>query len=86
MTRWRDEEAFKAWLSSPDFGQGHRSAAERAGGEAPKPVGVHSELWSDQPAGGSLVLRADARAASLTYLSSSGLSSRAIRTPGDQWR
>ena len=32
---------------------GHRSAAERAGGEAPKPVGVHSELWSYEVAGGS---------------------------------
>ena len=54
VTRWRDEEAFKAWLSSPAFGHGHRSAAERAGGEAPKPVGVHSELWSYEVAGGSL--------------------------------
>jgi heme-degrading monooxygenase HmoA len=53
VTRWRDEEAFQAWLSSPAFGHGHRSAAERSGGEAPKPVGVHSELWSYEIAGGS---------------------------------
>jgi len=58
VTRWRDEESFKAWLSSPAFGHGHRSPAEReggerAGGEAPKPVGMHSELWSYEPAGGS---------------------------------
>ena len=33
-----DEESFQAWLSSPSFGHGHRSAAERGGGEAPKPV------------------------------------------------
>jgi heme-degrading monooxygenase HmoA len=53
VTRWRDEESFNAWVSSPAFGHGHRSAAERGGGEAPKPVGVHSELWSYEIAGGS---------------------------------
>jgi heme oxygenase (mycobilin-producing) len=46
VTRWRDEESFSAWVSSPAFRHGHRSAAERSGGEAPPPVGVHSELWS----------------------------------------
>ena len=54
ITRWRDEESFKAWLSSPAFTHGHRSAAERGGGEAPKPVGVHSEVWSYEVAGGSV--------------------------------
>lgn len=56
VTRWRDEDAFNAWLSSPAFGHGHRS--EAAGGEghphggqsdapAGRPnVGVSSELWS----------------------------------------
>jgi heme oxygenase (mycobilin-producing) len=53
VTRWRDEEAFQAWMRSPAFGHGHRSAAERAGGEAPAPVGVSSELWSFEVAGGS---------------------------------
>ena len=58
VTRWRDEESFQAWLSSPAFGHGHRAAAERSGaerpgGEAPRPVGVHSELWSYEMAGGS---------------------------------
>ena len=58
VTRWRDEESFQAWLSSPAFGHGHRAAAERSGaerpgGEAPRPVGVHSELWSYEIAGGS---------------------------------
>lgn len=53
VTRWRDEESFQAWLSSPSFGHGHRSAAERGGGETPKPVSVHSELWSYEVAGGS---------------------------------
>ena len=53
VTRWRDEAAFQAWVGSPAFAHGHRSAAERRGGEAaekaenhPKPVGVHSEVWS----------------------------------------
>jgi heme-degrading monooxygenase HmoA len=46
VTRWRDEAAFESWTSSPAFQHGHRSAAERSGGEAPKPVGVHSEVWS----------------------------------------
>ena len=53
VTRWRDDEAFQAWMRSPSFGHGHRSAAERAGGEAPPPVGIGSELWSFDVAGGS---------------------------------
>jgi heme-degrading monooxygenase HmoA len=46
VTRWRDDDSFRAWASSPAFAHGHRSAAERAGGDAPAPVGVSSELWS----------------------------------------
>jgi heme-degrading monooxygenase HmoA len=53
ITRWRDEESFQAWVSSPAFAHGHRSAAERAGEPASPPVGVHSELWSFVPAGGT---------------------------------
>jgi heme-degrading monooxygenase HmoA len=55
VTRWRDEDAFNAWVSSPAFAHGHRSEAERGSDEAPeqKPVGVHSELWSYEVAGGS---------------------------------
>jgi heme oxygenase (mycobilin-producing) len=54
VTRWADEESFQAWMNSPAFGHGHRSAAERGGGgEAPQPVAVHSELWSYVVAGGS---------------------------------
>ena len=53
VTRWRDEEAFRAWMQSPAFGHGHRSAAERAGGPAQAPVGISSELWSYEVAGGS---------------------------------
>jgi heme-degrading monooxygenase HmoA len=39
-TRWESEDAFKAWMSSPDFAAGHRQHAE--GG----PVGTASELWT----------------------------------------
>ena len=53
VTRWRDEESFRAWMASPAFSHGHRSAQERAGGDAPRPVGVSSEVWSYEPAGGS---------------------------------
>jgi len=64
VTRWRDEESFQAWLSSPSFGHGHRTAAERsgdehAGGAAAKPVGMHSELWSYETAGGSVAQPAE---------------------------
>ena len=53
VTRWRDEESFQAWLSSPSFAHGHRSESEREGGPASKPVGTGSELWSYVVAGGS---------------------------------
>jgi heme oxygenase (mycobilin-producing) len=53
VTRWQDEESFLAWVHSPAFEHGHRSAAERKGGEAPHPVGISSELWSYDIAGGS---------------------------------
>jgi heme oxygenase (mycobilin-producing) len=43
VTRWRDDEAFQAWVSSPAFGHGHRGAG---GGEGHSPVAVSSELWS----------------------------------------
>jgi len=50
VTRWRDDEAFNAWLSSPAFGHGHRStAAPEQGGEGKPPVGVSSEVWSYVP-------------------------------------
>jgi heme-degrading monooxygenase HmoA len=42
VTRWRDEEAFKAWMSSAAFGKGHGQSA--AGG--PAPVSTDSEIWS----------------------------------------
>jgi heme-degrading monooxygenase HmoA len=52
VTRWRDEDSFNAWVNSPAFAHGHRSAPNagtrgtaRRGSDAP-PVGAHSELWS----------------------------------------
>jgi len=59
VTRWRDQAAFDAWVSSPAFAHGHRSESsgrgepaghggghgDAGGGEQP-PVAVHSELWS----------------------------------------
>ena len=54
VTRWRDDAAFNAWMSSPSFGAGHRSEATTADeGSSPRPVGVSSELWSYSVAGGS---------------------------------
>ncbi len=53
ITRWRDEDSFQAWVSSRAFADGHRSASERSGGEAPKPVSTHSEIWNYEVAGGS---------------------------------
>jgi heme-degrading monooxygenase HmoA len=66
ITRWRDEAAFDAWVSSPAFGAGHQSekaAGEGGGhphggggqghGHGKGPVGVSSELWSYVVAGGS---------------------------------
>jgi heme-degrading monooxygenase HmoA len=56
VTRWRDEEAFQAWVSSPAFGRGHQGPPAGGGGEGhghggdhgggPAPVAVSSELWS----------------------------------------
>jgi heme-degrading monooxygenase HmoA len=53
LTRWASEDAFQAWVSSPGFAEGHRSAAERSGDDAPKPVATHSEVWNYEIAGGS---------------------------------
>jgi len=52
VTRWRDDEAFQAWVSSAAFGAGHQTEGD-AQDAGPRPVGVSSELWSYEPAGGS---------------------------------
>lgn len=52
ITRWRDEDAFNAWVSSPSFGAGHKTEGDaQAAGQ--RPVGMSSEVWSYEPAGGS---------------------------------
>jgi heme oxygenase (mycobilin-producing) len=69
VTRWRDEDAFDAWVSSPAFAHGHRgdgggdSGGEGGGrpgghpgggpGGGQAPVAMSSELWSYEIAGGS---------------------------------
>lgn len=53
VTRWADDDSFQAWLNSPAFGHGHRSETLRDGEPAARPVGVSSELWSYEIAGGS---------------------------------
>lgn len=51
VTRWRDVNAFDAWVTSPAFGHGH------AGADRPSPhggpVSTGSEVWSYEVAGGS---------------------------------
>jgi heme-degrading monooxygenase HmoA len=44
VTRWRDEDAFGAWVGSPAFAHGHAGAGRPApdGG----PISISSELWS----------------------------------------
>ena len=51
VTRWCDEASFTAWVSSPSFAHGHAGAGRPtpSGG----PVGVSSELWSYEIAGGT---------------------------------
>ena len=55
VTRWRDDEAFNGWVTSPAFAQGHHSgppAAGAAAGTAPgeaaprPPAAMQAELWS----------------------------------------
>src|SRR5829696_10197381 len=53
ITRWRDEDAFNAWVSGPAFGSGRRGAGGRGHGEGGPPVSVSSELWSYEVALGS---------------------------------
>lgn len=53
ITRWTDDESFQAWVSSPAFGHGHRSEAERGDQPAAPRPGMSSELWSYEIAGGS---------------------------------
>jgi heme-degrading monooxygenase HmoA len=51
ITRWRDEDSFNAWVSSPAFAHGHAGAG-RPNPDG-SPVSTHSELWSYEIAGGN---------------------------------
>lgn len=53
VTRWRDEESFQAWMGSSSFRRGHGESSGKESGEQQRPVGVSSELWSYEVAGGS---------------------------------
>jgi heme-degrading monooxygenase HmoA len=44
VTRWRDEAAFQAWVSSPAFGHGHQGPS--GAGHQPQPVAMTSEIWN----------------------------------------
>jgi heme oxygenase (mycobilin-producing) len=44
VTRWRDKDAFEAWMASPAFAHGFRGVSSQ-GSDRP-PVSTHSELWS----------------------------------------
>ena len=59
VTRWRDEDAFQAWVNSPAFGRGHQGPAAAGqhgdgrpesgpahGKGQPAPLAMSSELWS----------------------------------------
>jgi heme-degrading monooxygenase HmoA len=53
ITRWADDESFQAWVDSPAFGHGHRSETKPAYQPSAPSVGMSSELWSYEIAGGS---------------------------------
>ena len=48
VTRWKDEESFNAWVSSPAFMHGHQGVAPK--GEQKAHRAMSSELWSYEPA------------------------------------
>ena len=61
VTRWRDEESFEAWRTSPAFGHGHRQAAGAAGSPhggghhpgQPHPTGDAQPAGEAQTGGGA---------------------------------
>ncbi|RPF26692.1 antibiotic biosynthesis monooxygenase family protein [Georgenia muralis] len=62
VTRWRDEATYEAWVGSDSFAAGHghgpaggHGPGGHGNGKAPgaRPVGVSSEQWSFDIAGGS---------------------------------
>jgi heme-degrading monooxygenase HmoA len=53
ITRWADDESFQAWVNSPAFGSGHGSDEGHTDAPPARHVGMSSELWSYENAGGS---------------------------------
>jgi len=53
MTRWRDEESFQAWVTSPAFSHGPPISSRALRRRRATTVGAHSELWSYEIAGRS---------------------------------
>ena len=53
ITRWADDESFQAWVSSPAFAHGHRREGEPTAQPSAPHLGMSSELWSYEIAGGS---------------------------------
>jgi heme oxygenase (mycobilin-producing) len=51
ITRWRDEDSWRAWMARARVPESHRPASER--GPLPGWAGISSELWSYQVAAGS---------------------------------
>ena len=51
VTRWRDNDAFEAWVNSPAFAHGHAGADRPAPSGAP--ITESSEVWSYEVATGS---------------------------------
>ena len=49
VTRWRDEAAFEAWLSSPAFAHGHRSEGGGEGGGHPGASSGHPGASGGHP-------------------------------------
>lgn len=49
VSRWRDQAAFDAWLTSPSFAHGHRGVSGAGPGAVPggeRPLAMNAELWS----------------------------------------
>ena len=45
ITRWRDDDSFRAWTQSAQFRDGHREALA-TGEDTPAPLAISAELWS----------------------------------------
>ena len=51
ITRWRDEDAFNAWVGSPAFADGHRGTAGAGGAQGGHPGGAQGGHLGGHPGG-----------------------------------